>query len=117
MLLACMPVPHANAAGNLVPTEFRVTGDDGLTTRFAQAVTEALEESTVLAKPTSWSSERIVLGIPANLYWQDARGQTNFQYVVIFTDQSVDTLALTGGCWERGMAGCALTAVKEAERA
>lgn len=109
---------HAKETDVRVPTEFWVTGDDGLTSRFAQAITAALATSKSLATPTSNNSAGLVLTIPTNVYWQDVRGQTNFQYIVVFTDKSSRYLGIsTGACWEKVMAGCAGTVVEEAEQA
>ena len=109
---------HADETDGRVPTEFLVTGDDGLTSGFAQAITDALSNSESFAAPTSNNNAGLVITIPTNIYWQDVRGQTNFQYVVVFTDKSSKYLGISiGACWEKGMAGCASTVVQEAEQA
>ena len=109
---------QTRAAEQLVPTELWVTGDDGLTQRFAQSLRASLAKSKVLRESTANSNSGLALTIPRNVYWQDVNGNTNFEYVVIFTDKSSRYLGVgIGPCWEKGMGGCATTVIEAAERA
>lgn len=121
LVLTLLATPLHTLAQERKPTtstELWVTGDDGLTQRFAQALTTSLSKSKVLSAPTSNNNDGLVLTIPSNLYWQEVGGNTNFQYVVIFTDRSSKYLGISiGACWENGMSWCADTAVGEAEKA
>lgn len=116
LFLAFAPESKAN---EIVQAELRVTGDDGLTQRFVQLLRASLAKSEVLRVSTgSRSRDALVLIVPGNLYWQEVRGEINFQYVVIFTDMSSKYLgASISACWEREIGECATDVVDAAEQA
>lgn len=96
-----------------IPTELWVSGDDGLTTRFADSVRRAIGSSTDLALAAAKQGQ-LVMTIPRNLYWHMAQGKLNFQYVVIFTDRDSRYRGVSiGACWENEMDGCAASVVSE----
>jgi hypothetical protein len=118
-LLALLPI-HSSALEpqTRVPTEVWVSADDALTLRFRRALETQLGSSAYFAAPKANSSDAVILTIPRGLYWQDVKGQTNFEYVVIFTDKDSRYLGVSiGPCWEKGMAGCAAKVVEDARNA
>ena len=117
LLLACLPLSVRAGESSFVATYLTVAGDDGLTQRFAASLELSLSESKFFEAPTT-SKNGLILEIPSHLYWQEAQGTINFQYVVIFTDKSSKYLGVSiGSCWEKSMARCANKVVSEARKA
>jgi hypothetical protein len=103
-----------------IATEYAWTGDDGLTLRFREKLEEALESSRDFVVTRRAGGEKLRLTIPTHLYWKETRGQTHFQYVVIFTDQNSKYLGVSiGSCWDEDaeMRGCAQSVLRDAANA
>jgi hypothetical protein len=99
-------------------TELWVRGDDGLTQRFAGALKLAIADSIDFNTSTAKSKEKMLLYIPDHIYWCEAQGRTNFQYVVIFTNQDSKYLGVSiGACWEEDISECAQTVLTDARYA
>src|SRR6185503_8390719 len=68
------------------PIEVWRGGDDGLTSRFADAVEDALRSSPAFVTDHGKEPRTLVLTIPTNLRWKEVGSRTRVSYEIVLTD-------------------------------
>jgi len=100
-----------------VPTELWVSGDDGLTQRFADAIRHAVSKSGDLILAAAGEGQ-LIMTIPTHVRWQNAGDKVRFQRVVVFADRSAKQIGIsTGDCWDGALDECASAVVSDARNA
>ena len=98
-----------------IVTQLAWRGDDAVTQRFRAALQAELESSPNFDLSPRPAEEMLRLFIPTHLYWSKAQERTNFQYVVILTNQDSKYFGVSiGSCWEEDMPQCVRKVLRDA---
>ncbi len=113
-IAACATSPLAEP----IPVEVWRGGDDGLTSRFADAVETAFRGAPQFALSSGKKPGTLIVTIPSNVGWRQIGNRTQILYSVEFTGL---TGALhkreTGSCWEDQLSMCAAKVLVDAKAA
>jgi hypothetical protein len=102
--------------GKPLHVEVRRNGDDGLTSRFADALEAAFHDSELLTLIGDKQPGALVVTIPTNIEWARIRHRTRMAYSVELTGEGARHIGERRGfCWEDELAKCAQRIANEAE--
>ena len=110
---ACVGAP---SLAKPVPVEVWRGGDDGLTSRFADALEGAFRGSSAFVLSVGKKPGTLIITIPSNVGWKQIGSRTEVHYSVTFTGTSSQAFgASKGACWEDQLSKCAVHVLKDAE--
>lgn len=113
IITACVGAP---SLATPVPVEVWRGGDDGLTSRFADALEDAFRGSSAFVLSVGKKPGTLTVTIPSNVGWKQIGSRTEVHYLVTFTGTSSQVLgASKGACWEDQLSKCAGHVLKDAE--
>lgn len=104
--------------GSRRPTLVEVwrVGDDGLTTKLADAIEEGIRRSPAFVLSTGRKPNTLIVAIPTNVGWKQVGNRTRVLYTVNFSLVSAQSLGTSSGaCWADSLAKCAARVVKDAK--
>lgn len=107
------------AGATRYPIQVWKQSDDGLTSKLAGAIEDAVRHSKRLRLSTSKAPRNLYLQLSPVL-WRETGAHTRITYFVGFArspEASDVTAKVTGTCWDYQMEICAAAIVKEAEAA
>lgn len=97
------------------PVEVWRGGDDGLTSRFADALEAQFLAASDFTPSTGKVPGTLIVTIPTNLSWRQIAGQTEVSYTVEFTGVSSESRGRSvGSCIEDNLAECANHVLRDA---
>lgn len=110
---ACVGAP---SLAKSVPVEVWRGGDDGLTSRFADALESAFRGSSAFVLSEGKKPGTLIVTIPSNVGWKQIGSRTEVHYSVTFTDTSSQAFGVSkGACWEDQLSKCAVHVLTDAE--
>jgi hypothetical protein len=110
-------------AAQTAPTriEFRRTGDDGLTMRFADALEQALRKSGLFilaVRDEPRTPTTVIVTIVENLHWHGTEQGTMASYKISFQGPAGQPLGNSlGSCSENDLSVCVARALRDTKRA
>lgn len=123
------PPPQKDAATDPLEIEFWRVGDDGLSNRFHQAVSDSVKSSGRFSEGGKKGAS-LIFYAPTNVDWKDVGGRTEVQYTFefwrpkertgldVFKPTEMGSLIdkMEGTCWEDEMPKCAEAIVERAKK-
>lgn len=92
-------------------------GDDGLTTRLADAIEVAFKHSHRFVLSSGNLPGTLIASIPSNVRWKEVNGKTRVLFTVDFTNTHSTSIGQsTGECWDGQLQKCADAVVRDAEK-
>jgi hypothetical protein len=92
-------------------------GDDGLTSRLADAMEDAFKHSHRFVLSSGNLPGTLIASIPTNVPWKEVNGKTRVLYTIDFTDVHSKKMGQsTGQCWDDQLQKCADAIVGDAAR-
>jgi hypothetical protein len=114
-LLACST---SSSSAKSTPVEVWRGGDDGLTSRFADALEVAFRGAPEFSLSAGKTPGTLVVTIPSNVAWKQVADHTEVTFSVEFTGVTAKSLgASQGKCTEDRLQECAAHVLKDAKAA
>jgi hypothetical protein len=114
-LLACSQSPTSNTS---IPIEVWRGGDDGFTSRFADALELAFGKDRGFALSSGKQQGTLIVTIPTNVEWTTVAGHTEVVFLVEFTTVTNESLGNSRGkCSADRLEVCAALVIKDANTA
>jgi len=112
-VVACAVSP---SSAKPTPVEVWRGGDDGLTSRFADAIETAFRTSSDFMLSSGKKPGTLVVTIPTNVSWKKIGNRTQVLYTVTFTPAASQQLgASMGSCWDDALSECAGHVFRDAQ--
>ncbi len=109
---ACAPV---TSSGKRTPVEVWRAGDDGLTSRFRDAVEAAFVASPSFTPSSGKRPSTLIVTIPTDVQWKRSGDRNQVLYSIEFASVGGQHLgSITGSCWDDLLSECADRVLKEA---
>ncbi len=114
-LLALAACATASPSAHTTLVEVWRGGDDGLTSRFADAIEEAFQRAPEFSLSSGKVPGTLVVTIPTSLGWTQVGERTEVTYVVEFSRVPNETLRSSrGSCLENRLQDCVAQVLEEA---
>ncbi|HWA91968.1 MAG TPA: hypothetical protein VG889_18150 [Rhizomicrobium sp.] len=98
------------------PVEVWRGGDDGLTSRFGDAVNEAFRASSTFTLSYGNKPGTLIVTIPTNVSWKPIGTRTQVTYAVTFATPDQRSLgSSTGTCFDDALSDCAAHILRDAQ--
>lgn len=105
----------SQASVESTPVELRRVGDDGLTSRFADALEKALTSAPDFSITAGNSPGTFVILIPSNVDWDQSGDRLRVKYAVRFERIGIGPLGTSRGeCWDSRLEDCATQVLRDA---